>query len=302
MDRLDAMRAFVAVAEAQNFTQAARRIGLSAPGITRAIAALEERIGTRLLHRTTRVVRLTEAGATFLTDCKRILAEVDEAEASAAGMHGTPRGTLNLTASVMFGRIHVAPVMLDFLQQYPEVTIRSLFVDRVVDIIDEGFDVAVRIAHLPDSSLSAARVGSVRRVVCASPDYLALYGTPETPADLSSHQACIFSTFLAPQPWTFQNGGRNESLLPPSRLVVNSAEVAIASALAGRGVTMALSYMIAPHLLSGALRIILTDYELPPIPVHLVHREGRRANARVRGFIDFAASRLQETLSSLPQE
>lgn len=296
MDRLDSMRAFIAVAESQNFTTAARQLGLSAPAITRAVASLEERIGTRLLHRTTRVVRLTEAGASFLADCKRILGELDEAEASAAGSHGQPRGTLNLTASVMFGRIHVAPVVLKFLDAYPEVSVRTLYVDRVVDIIDEGFDVAVRIAHLPDSSLNAVRVGTVRRVVCASPEYLAQHGTPRIPDDLENHSIMQFSNTLAPQPWTF----RDEAVTLNSRMVVNSADVGIAAALAGKGITQVLSYMIAPHLLSGALKIILQDHELPPIPVHLVHREGRRPNARVRGFIDFAASHLQAALSGLP--
>lgn len=296
MDRLDSMRAFIAVAESQNFAAAARQLGLSAPAITRAVASLEERIGTRLLHRTTRVVRLTEAGTSFLADCKRILAELDEAEASAAGSHGAPRGLLSLTASVMFGRIHVAPVVLKFLDAYPEVSVRTLYVDRVVDIIDEGFDVAVRIAHLPDSSLNAVRVGTVRRVICASPDYLAAHGTPRRPDELNGHSIMQFSNTLAPEPWVF----RDEAVTPRSRMVVNSSDVGIAAALAGKGITRVLSYMIAPHLLSGKLKIILADHELPPVPVHLVHREGRRPNARVRGFIDFAASHLQTALSSLP--
>jgi DNA-binding transcriptional LysR family regulator len=296
MDRLDSMRAFIVVAETRNFAAAARQLGLSAPAVTRAVAGLEERIGIRLLHRTTRMVRLTDAGATYLTDCKRILAELDEAEASAAGTHGQPRGALSLTASVMFGRIHVAPVMLKFLDAYPEVTVRTLFVDRVVDIIDEGFDVAVRIAHLPDSSLSAVRVGSVRRVICASPDYLVRHGVPQSPADLEHHHALQFSGVLAAEPWVFRDG----SVTPPARLIVNASDVAIAAALAGKGVTRVLSYMIAPHLQDGRLKIILADHELPPVPVHLVHREGRRANARVRSFIDFAASHLQASLASLP--
>ena len=296
MDRLDSMRAFSVVAETRSFAAAARQLGLSAPAVTRAVAGLEDRIGARLLYRTTRTVRLTDAGATYLIDCRRILAELDEAEASAAGSHGEPRGALSLTASVMFGRIHVAPVMLKFLDAYPEVTVRTLFVDRVVDIVDEGFDVAVRIAHLPDSSLSAVRVGTVRRVICASPDYLATHGTPRLPGDLSRHHALQFSGVLAAEPWAFRDG----SITPPSRLIVNSSDVAIAAAIAGKGVTRVLSYMIAPHLQDGRLKILLADHELPPVPVHLVHREGRRANARVRSFIDFASSHLQTALSGLP--
>ena len=192
MDRLDSMRVFVAVAEQQGFAAAARRLGLSAPSVTRAVAALEERIGGPLLQRTTRALRLTEAGARYLADCKRILAEIDDAEASAAGSHRDPKGQLGITAPVMFGRMHVAPLLLDFLDRHPLVTARLLLLDRVVDLLEEGLDVALRIAHLPDSALHAVRVGAVRRVVCAAPGYLRRNGVPERPADLASHSAITF--------------------------------------------------------------------------------------------------------------
>src|SRR5688572_13475332 len=169
MDRFESMRAFVAVVEAASFAAAARQLGQSPPAVTRAVAALEERIGARLFHRTTRSVRLTEVGARYLGDAKRILAEVDEAEASAAGAHAAPRGQLGVTASVMFGRMYVAPVLLDFLARFPGVTARMLLADRVVDLMEENLEVAVRIAHLEDSSLTAVRVGEVRRVICAAP-------------------------------------------------------------------------------------------------------------------------------------
>ena len=178
------MRVFVAVAEAQGFAAAARRLALSPPAVTRAVSALEERIGARLLHRTTRLVRLTEAGQRFLADAKRILGEIDEAEASAAGAYAAPRGQIAVTAPVMFGRMHVAPIVLDFLERHPQVSVRLVLLDRIADLMEEGFDVAVRIAHLPDSSLTALKVGAVRRVVCASPEYLERHGTPQTPADL----------------------------------------------------------------------------------------------------------------------
>jgi DNA-binding transcriptional LysR family regulator len=290
MDRLESMRVFVAVAEAEGFAPAARRLAMSPAAVTRAVAALEARIGARLLRRTTRIVRLTEAGGRFLADCKRILGEIEEAESSAAGSHAEPRGQLAVTAPVMFGRMYVAPVALDFLARHPQVTARLLFLDRLVDLIDEGLDVAVRIAHLPDSSLRAVQVGSVRRVVCASPEYLAARGTPRTPADLGQHDAIGFSVGAAPEPWTFAAG---EAVTPPTRLAVNSNDVAIAAALAGRGLARVLSYQIAPELRAGGLEVVLAAFEPPPVPISVVYAEARRAPAKVRAFVDFAVERLR---------
>jgi len=294
VDHLGSMRVFVAVAEAQGFAPAARRLAMSPPAVTRAIAALEERIGTRLLRRTTRIVRLTEAGSRFLADCKRILGEIEEAEASAAGAHAEPRGQLGVTAPVMFGRMYVAPIVLDFLARHPGVTARMLFLDRVVDLIDEGLDVAVRIAHLPDSSLRGVRVGSVRWVVCASPEYLAARGTPRTPADLSQRDAIAFSLSTSPEEWSFASG---ETLSPPTRVVVNSNDVAIAAAVAGRGIARVVSYQIAPELRAGKLQIVLSEFEPPPVPISVVYAEGRRAAAKVRAFVDFAVERLRSEKS-----
>ncbi|WP_437286149.1 LysR family transcriptional regulator [Sorangium sp. So ce406] len=293
MDRLDTLRVFIAVAEEEGFAPAARRLSMSPPAVTRAIAALEERIGARLLHRTTRIVRLTEAGARFLTDCKRILGEIEEAEASAAGSHAELRGQIGVTAPVMFGRMFVAPVVFDFLARHPRVSARTLLVDRVVDMLDEGLDVAVRIAHLPDSSLTAIRVGTVRLVVCASPDYLAARGAPETPADLTQLDTIGFSQAAWPAEWSFSSGARVEKVLPPSQLLVNTADVAIAAAVAGRGLARVLSYQVGPELRAGRLRIVLPAFEPPPVPVHVVHPEGPRAAARVRAFVDFLVERLR---------
>jgi len=290
VDRLESMRVFVAVAEDQGFAPAARRLAMSPPAVTRAVAALEERIGTRLFHRTTRIVRLTEAGDRYLADCKRILGEIEEAEASAAGSHAEPRGHLAVTAPVMFGRMHVAPVVLEFLARHPRVTARMLFLDRVADLIDEGLDIAIRIAHLPDSSLHAIRVGSVRRVVCASPEYLAARGTPRIPADLSQHDAIAFSLGPAAEEWSFASGA---TVAPSTRLVVNSNDVAIAAAAAGRGVARVLSYQIAPELRACRLQVVLAEFEPPPIPISVVYAEGRRAAAKVRAFVDFAVERLR---------
>src|SRR5262245_43857839 len=193
MDRLDNLRVFVAVAEANGFAEAARRLGLSASAVTRAILALEERLGVQLLHRTTRSLRVTEAGERLLDDCRRILADLDEAEASAGGAHTVARGQLALTAPSMFGRLHVAPVLYEFLERYPQVSARTFFVDRVVNLLDEGLDVAVRIAHLPDSGLTAIPVGTMRAVIVASPAYLEKHGAPRVPADLMHHRAVGFS-------------------------------------------------------------------------------------------------------------
>lgn len=293
MDRLEAMRVFIAVAEERGFAAGARRLGMSAPAVTRAVAALEERIGARLLQRTTRVVRLTEAGTRFATDARRILDEVERAEALAAGWHDVPRGLLTVTAPITFGRMFVAPVLLEFLKQYPQVSARALFVDRVVDLMDEGVDVAIRIAHLPASSLSAVRVGHVRRVLCASPKYLAKRGTPKSPSDLSQHDVIALSTNLSDVEWHFVSGKRSETVLPPARLVANTADVAIGAALDGRGITRVLSYMIEPEVRAGRLRLLLESYEPPPVPVHIVFAEGRQASAKVRRFVDLATERLR---------
>jgi DNA-binding transcriptional LysR family regulator len=290
MDRFEAMRAFLAVAEEGGFARASRRLALSPPAVTRAVSALEQRLGAPLFHRTTRVVRLTEAGARFMADCRRILAELEEAEASAAGAHAELRGPVGLTAPVMFGLMHVAPILLDFLARHPRVAARTLFVDRIADLIDEGLDAAVRIARLPDSGLHAVPVGSVRAVVCASPAYLEAHGVPRAPADLRAFRAIMFSSGDAPEGWSFGNG---ETVRPPSQVLVNSNDVAIAGALAGHGLARVLSYQIAPQLRTGELRIVLEEFEPPPVPVSLVTLEGRRAAPRVRRFVDFAVERLR---------
>lgn len=300
MDRIAAMQAFIAVAETESFAAAARRLDLSPPSVTRAVATLEERIGTLLLHRTTRQVRLTEAGQRYLLDCRRIVAEVEEAEATAAGDHAEPRGSFTVTAPVMFGRIHVAPVLLDFLDAHPGVSARLALLDRVVDLMDEGFDVALRIAELADSSLVAVKVGTMRRVICATPEYLAQHGEPCRPADLADHPVVLTAPLVNLGEWLLDGpGSPGERVVPQARLIVNSADVAVTAALAGRGLTRVLAYQIAPELRAGRLKILLQDYEPAPIPVHLVQLGGRRAPARVRAFVDFAAGRLRRTLAEI---
>ena len=299
MDHLDSLRVFVAIAESQGFAPAARRLGISPPAVTRAIAALEQRLGAQLLRRSTRSVHLTEIGKRFLDDCKRILAELAEAEASAGGAHAAPQGQLSVTAPSMFGRLHVAPIGFDFLALHPNVSMRSFFVDRIVHLLDEGFDVALRIARLPDSGLTAVRVGEVRIVIVAAPTYLAQRGVPETPAELQHHDAIGFSQIGAANvPWSFR-GARGataldrELLQPRMQLVTNAGEVAIEAALRGLGLARALSYQIDDHVRAGQLRIVLAEFELAPVPVHLVSVAGRKAPAKVRAFVDFAVERLR---------
>nr|WP_210320159.1 LysR family transcriptional regulator [Pseudaminobacter soli] len=287
------MGVFVAVAEEEGFAPAGRRLALSSPVVTRAVAALEARIGTLLLHRTTRSVRLTEAGTRYLEDCRRILAEIDEAEETASGSHREPRGQLAVTASVLFGRLYVAPILLDFLGRHPQVSARTLFIDRVANLMEEGLDVAVRIAHLPDSGMTALKVGSVRRLVCASPGYLAEHGIPQEPAALARHRTIAFQGITPSPEWSFRDGGAEVKVRPSPRLDVNTAEMAIIAAVQGHGLTRVLSYMVAPELAAGRLKIVLAAYEPAPVPIHLVHREGRQASARVRAFVDFAAGRLR---------
>jgi DNA-binding transcriptional LysR family regulator len=299
MDHLDNLRVFIAVADRRGFAPAARQLSLSAPAVTRAIAALEQRLGAQLFQRSTRSVRLTEIGERFLDDCRRIVAELAEAEAAAGGAHAMPQGQLAITASSMFGRLHVAPIALDFLALHPQLSLRSYFVDRVVHLLDEGFDVAVRIARLPDSGLTAVQVGSVRAVVVGSPAYLEAHGEPQTPSDLQHHVAVGFSQSGAGSaPWTFHTPGAphapaREITQPRMRLIANAGEVGIDAALRGQGLARAMSYQVDAAVRAGTLRVVLAAFEPPPIPVHVVSVAGRKAPAKVRAFVDFAVERLR---------
>ena len=283
------MRVFVAVAELEGFAPAARRLGISAPAATRAVAALEEHIGVKLLVRTTRVVRLTEAGARYAVDCQRILGAIDEAERGAVDDIREPRGRLHVTASFTFGRRYVGPMLIDFLGLHPRVTARTLFVDRIVDLVEEGIDVAVRIAHLPDSTLAATRVGIVRSVVCASPAYLERRGVPGTPDELRGHDIIDFAAYAERATWSFD--GRAVAFLP--KLTVNASDVAVEAAIAGHGITRGMSYVIDPHVEAGRLRRILVEHEPAPIPVSVVHAVGPHPPGKVRAFVDHLVRKLR---------
>ncbi len=293
MDRLQTMSVFVAVAEESGFASAARRLNMSPPAVTRAVTELEQRLGAKLLHRTTRSVRLTEAGQRYLVDCRHLLSEIEEIDRSVAGVHTTPRGKVTVTASVLFGRMMMVPILLDLLDHYPEIEIDAFYVDRVTHLMDEGIDVAIRIAELPDSSLSAVRVGSVRRILCASPEYLERRGRPDTLADLRSHALIDFVNLGRSSDWNFVKDGKAVSMRPTARFRVNNADAAITAALSGRGITRVLSYMIAPYLADRTLALVLDDFTPPPIPVHVVHKETGQTSARVRAVVDFLAERLR---------
>ncbi|WP_373806764.1 LysR family transcriptional regulator [Delftia acidovorans] len=293
MDRFQSMTAFLAVVDTGGFASAARRLKVSPSVVTRAVSDLEERLGVRLLTRTTRFVRVTEAGTAYADSCRRILAELEEADEHAASAHAAPRGRLTLTAPVNFGRMHVLPVVHNYLGRFPEVDVNCWFVDRVVSLVDEGVDVAVRIGDLPDSSLQAIRVGSVRQVLCASPAYLASHGVPQRPEELAQHTTITASGLTSTPEWRFLEGDKALAVRLQPRLMSMTNEAAADCALAGQGITRLPLYQIAKPVQDGALRLVLEPFERPPLPIHVVHREGRHAAHRVRAFIDMAVDALR---------
>lgn len=293
MDRFHLLNVFVAVAEAESFAGAARRLRLSPPAVTRAVVALEERLGVRLLTRTTRVVRVTEAGARYLEDARRIIMELDEADAAAAGANATPRGHLVVTAPVLFGKLYVMPVVTEYQSAFEQSTVSALFVDRLVNLAEEGIDVGIRIGELPDSSLRAIRVGRVRRVVVGAPAYLQEHGVPETPQALATHRLVVSSGLFPTNDWIFESARGKQTVRVHPRIIANTNDAPLEAAKAGYGLTRLLSYQVAPQLFSGELRAVLTDYEGADLPVHVVHREGRYGSAKVRSFVDLAVERLR---------
>lgn len=304
MDRLDAMKVFVTALDEGSLAAAGRRLRHSPAAVTRAISALESNVGTKLLHRTTRAIKLTEAGERYAETCRRILTELDEAGAQAAGERSAPRGLLTLTAPLAAGARMLRPVVDDFLKTQPAVHARLLLLDRTVNIIDEGIDVALRIAHLPDSSLIAVRVGEVRRMACASPAYLKAKGKPASPADLAQHDVIALYDSAQNSTWSFAAPSAKRMIkvkLQP-RLFINTVEGALGSALEGRGVTRMLSYQVQHEIRAGRLVPLLEQFELPPLPVHLVIPDGRLSVAKVRAFVDFAVPRLKAAFAHATPE
>jgi DNA-binding transcriptional LysR family regulator len=291
MDRIDAMLAFVAVADLGGFAPAARKLGLSPSGVTRLIAALEDRLGARLLQRTTRSVTLTDVGARYLERARRILADVEEAEASAEGERTRPGGRLTVSAPVGFGRLHVGPMMSAYLKRYPEVSGELRLSDRVINLVEDGVDLAVRIGHLADSSLVARHVGEMRRIVVASHGYLRRRGEPDRPEAIAAHATIQFGALTGPPDWRFVEDDREIRVVTAPRLTTNSADAAIQYALQDGGLTRVLAYQAAEAIKAGRVKVVLEKFEPPALPIHIVYPTSRLLSAKVRTFIDLVIER-----------
>ncbi|MFK7916227.1 MAG: LysR family transcriptional regulator [Pseudomonadales bacterium] len=290
MDKFETLRVFLAVADRGSFVAASHALGLSAPAVTRAVARLESDLGIRLLNRTTRAVRLSEAGQRYSVDARGVLENLAAADAAVSGRYSAPQGALTLTAPVLFGERYVLPVIAEFLATYPAVNVHAVFLDRVANLLEDNLDVAVRLGSLADSGLFYKSVGSVRKVVCAAPGYLRENGRPKKPADLAAH-AVVHATSVEPSTtWTF---GQDRVRTTP-RLQCNQNGAAIAAAINGLGITRVMSYQVADSVAAGALEVLLESAEPPRLPINLVYLDGRQASATIRAFVDFAAQRLMD--------
>ena len=299
MDRLEAMSLLVSAVESGTLSAAGRKLGVPLPTVSRKISDLEARLNARLLVRSTRRLALTDTGAAFVAAAKRILDDVGDAERAASGDYAAPRGDLVITAPVVFGRLHVLPVVADFLRRWPEINLRLVLSDRNLHLIDDHVDMAVRIGALADSSLVATRIGSVRRVVCGSPSYFAAQGVPKRPEELSALSTVTFDQLSSSEHWIFPDSKSKRELHVPvrSRLSVNTAEAAIDAAAAGLGVTRVLSYQAAQALLDGRIQIVLAEFEPEAAPVSLIHTGQELTPLKVRMLLDFAAPRLRARLA-----
>ncbi len=294
MDKLRAMAVFVRIVDTGSLTAAAGALDLSGPSVVRTLAALEQAVGVRLLNRTTRRSSLTDEGREYYERCRRVLAEVEEADALLSARRREPSGRLRITAPVMYGRMHVAPVVADFIGKYPGLEVDLLLFDRVVDLVEEGIDAAVRIGALPESSLVAVRVGETRRVLCASPAYLKRAGTPKSPAELAGSRGILFSGLAAADELSFA-GKHPERVAVRAALRTNQVDVAIDACLRGLGWGQFLSYQVEALIDAGRLRRLLGAFEPPALPIHIVYPHARLLSANVRAFVDFARARLAVT-------
>ena len=290
MDRFVAMKAFVAVADTRGFAPAAQRLGISPSVVTRLVARLENQLGIRLLQRTTRSVTLTDAGTRYLERARRVLAELEEAEESAAAERARPTGRLVVSAPSMFGRLHVSPLMCQYLNLYPEVAGELTLSDRMMNLVEDGIDLAVRIGHLADSSLIARPAGSTRRVLVASPTYLELRGVPATPHELARHKTIQFKPLATVAEWSFREDGRELRVPLASHYSTDSADAALWHAEHDGGLTFALSYQVVDAVKAGRLRFVLEAFEPGPLPIHFVYPSSRLLSAKVRAFVEHAAA------------
>jgi DNA-binding transcriptional LysR family regulator len=301
MDRLEAMMVLLKIVDRGSFSAASRELGLPIASVSRKVSELETRLGTKLLLRTTRRIALTDAGLLYVPAARRILEAISETERQAAGEYNTPRGELLITGPMLFGRLHVLPIITEFLPAYPAINVRLALSDRNLQLVEDHVDIAIRIGPLPDSSQIATRVGTMRTVVCASPRFLMAHGIPVSPRDLRALPAVSFD-FLSPAAsWVFrslESGAVEEVPLSP-RLTVSTAEAAVWAAIEGTGVTRVLHYQCAEAVTRGELRIVLDDYEPAPLPVHVIHAEGRMLPSKTRACLDFAIPRLRQRLATL---
>lgn len=296
MNRLQSMGVLVAVADAGSLSAAGRKLGMPLATVSRKVSELERDLKTRLLIRSTRQLILTESGRGYVAACRRILDDVQEAERAAAGEYSAPRGELVITAPVVFGRLHVLPVLVEFLQAYSEVNVRLALGDRIVNLLEDHIDLALRIGTLPDSGLIATTLGSIRRVVCASPAYLAKQEVPRHPRDLAAHRCVSFEPFATANTWHFQVDGADIAVPIHPRLVVSTAEAAIDAAISGIGVTCVFSYQVESALIAGHLKLLMESFEPAPIPVSFLYSSQGRLPLKLRALIDFAAPRLRARL------
>jgi DNA-binding transcriptional LysR family regulator len=299
MDRLESMATLLAAVEAGSLSAASRKLGMPLATVSRKVSELESHLRTRLLNRTSRRLTLTDAGRAYVAACKRILEDIGAAERAAAGEYSAPRGELIMTAPIVFGRLHVLPVVIEFLQAFPEIDVRLALADRVVNLLEDHADLALRIGELPDSSLVATRLGAIRRVVCASPRYLAARGTPKSPGDLAAHDCITFGGLTSAHEWTFPVGKSAKPVAVHSRLVVNTAEAAVDAAVASIGITRVLSYQAAAAVRAGTLMTLLRAFEPPPSPVSLVYTGQPLLPLKLRAFLDFATPRLKARIAQV---
>ncbi|WP_221138893.1 LysR family transcriptional regulator [Rhizobium lentis] len=297
MDRLDAMSVLLAVVDAGSLSAGARRLNAPLATVSRKVADLEKHLGARLVLRTRRGLSLTEEGRAFVAASRRILEDLDAAERQASGDHGALRGGLHVTAPIAFGERYLLPIALEFLKEQPDIDLRLTLVDRQINLADEQVDVALRIGHLTDSALIATRVGSVRRVICASPEYLARRGVPRRPEDLGRHDGISFQGFATAPKWRYRRDGPAFTIEPRSKLAVNTTEAAIQAAMAGIGIIRVLSYQISDQLRSGALQELLTEFAPEPLPVNVMHGPADPLSLKVRWFLDWIGPRLRARMA-----
>ena len=297
MDRLEAMTLLLAAVEHGSLSKASRELRLPLATVSRKVAELESHLKATLLIRSTKGLELTPTGRSYIAAVKSILEQLNEVERSAAGEYAEPKGDLVVTAPIMFGRLHVLPVVMQFLSRFPEIAVSLMLTDRVTHFPDDQIDVAVRVGALPESSLIATRLGEVRRVMCASPDYLASNGIPATPDDLACHSVISFQNVVMPTTWTFESDGAEERVTFRSRLSVDTIDGAIDAGLAGAGLIRAMSYQVVEYVRAGRMKVVLESFERPPLPVHLVYAQQNRLPLKLRAFIDSVVPRLRDRLA-----